>query len=98
MSMTNKFRVTFEVDSYLSDSDVKEIEDTLIEFSKEVGHGDVEPDSMQRETLVAFLTRGMRGIVALHILNMVAGSLQELREDTMGLEISEPTIQEINHE
>lgn len=95
MSMTNKFRVTFEVDSYLSDTDVKEIEDTLVQFSKEVGSGEVKPNFMQRATLVEFLTRGMHGIVALNILNMVADALEELREDTMGLEISEPTIQEI---
>lgn len=98
MAMNNKFRVTFEVDSYLSDSDVKEIEDALIQFSKEVGRGETTTNSLQRDTLVEFLTRGVHGIVALHILNMVADSLQELREDTMGLEISEPTIQEVTHE
>lgn len=95
MSMTNKFRVTFEVDSYLSDSDVKEIEQALVRFSKDVGRGDVKPNFLQRATLVEFLTRGMHGIVALNILNVVADALEELREDTMGLEISEPTIQEV---
>lgn len=81
MAMTKKFKVSFDVTAVMPTDVQEDFEAQLIDFCKQVGKGELEPNGSQKEMIVQFLTYGLEGAMSFLVRQGLREAIKDLQRD-----------------
>ncbi|QXV72992.1 HNS binding protein [Edwardsiella phage PVN09] len=98
MTMTKKFKVSFDVTAKMT-SDVQAIlEKDMLHLCKQVGSGAIVPNDKQKEMIVQFLTHGMEGLMTFVVRIALREAIKYMHEeyiDKDSIKLSPATVREV---
>lgn len=81
MAITKKLKVSFDVTVKMGTEHERKVEASIIELIKAVGRNEVEPDGVQKELIVQFLSEGMDGALAFAARKMLREGVKDMETE-----------------